>query len=206
MSLSESEVIIMPKIVDHEARRNSIVRAFLELVGEQGMAEANSRALARKLDISNSLLWRYFDDMNQLIEQAYTTITEDTSTRIQYAVEHASGLHAFNLALDEIFPISEVSRVEAKIAVSFWGLAVSTHSQASVTLDELNEWSSQLEGFLQQAVELGEISESAPLRDLAQMAISTAIQAQVEYAMTHSENRARTLRESVDAVLRLAGK
>lgn len=51
----------MPKIVDHEERRQQIVDTFLTLVERgRGLDAASSRALAAELGISNSLLWRYF--------------------------------------------------------------------------------------------------------------------------------------------------
>ncbi|WP_415454175.1 TetR/AcrR family transcriptional regulator [Bifidobacterium sp.] len=191
----------MPKVVDHDKRRMSIVRAYLELVGERGMPEANSRALAQKMGISNSLLWRYFDDMNQLIEQAYRTITEDTNARIQRSVHGRCGVEAFNRALDEIFPISYESRIEAKIAVSFWGLTVATRSQAPVTLHEIGEWSQLLSSFLEQAIERGEIAATTPVLAIVRMALATGIQAQVEFALTLSESIAKDLRNSVHDML-----
>ncbi|MBW3088991.1 TetR/AcrR family transcriptional regulator [Bifidobacterium sp. 82T24] len=174
----------MPKIVDHAARRQAIVEAYLDLVRKQGIGSTSSRSLAAQLGISNSLLWRYFNDMNQLLVQSYHTIIQNVDDRIMFAIAGHRGVDAIRRMVHELLPLDDVSRAEARIVVSFWGLEVTKGTRLSPSAHETEAWSSILETLLRQAAEVGEIAhaDDRTLRDTAFAIMALTNNAQIGYA------------------------
>ncbi|WP_163199862.1 MULTISPECIES: TetR/AcrR family transcriptional regulator [Bifidobacterium] len=193
----------MPKIVDHTARRQAIVEAYLALVAEKGIGATSSRSLAAQLGISNSLLWRYFSDMNQLLVQSYHTIIQNVDDRIMFAIAGRRGLDAIRRMVHELLPLDHVSRAEAKVVVSFWGLEVTKGTRLSQTTHELEAWSSVLETLLDQAADGGEISSSdrLALHDAAFTVMALTNSAQIEYATQDDDASAERTERIIDRML-----
>ena len=193
----------MPKIVDHAARRQAIVEAYLALVAEKGIGSTSSRSLAAQLGISNSLLWRYFSDMNQLLVQSYHTIIQNDDDRIMFAIAGRRGLDAIRRMVHELLPLDAVSRAEAKIVVSFWGLEVTKGARFSQTTHELKAWSSMLATLLEQAADDGEITrrEWRAIQDTAFTIMALTNNAQVEYATQNDSASAERTEHIIDRML-----
>ena len=164
----------MPKIVDHEQRRTAIVSTFLSLVEQRGLDGATSRALAAELGISNSLLWRYFSDMDALIERAYREVVAHTNARVAQSIDGRTGLAAAYALIDELFPVTTA-----------------------------NCWRLKLVDFLTEASAAGEIPADAPVHTLANAVMGIVGNAQIEYAMSGDDHVALAARDLARSVVRL---
>ncbi|NJN52912.1 MAG: TetR/AcrR family transcriptional regulator [Gammaproteobacteria bacterium] len=60
----------MPKIVDHDARRRDFIAAAYATIMEQGLANTNLRAVAKKAGYTTGALVHYFADKEELIREA----------------------------------------------------------------------------------------------------------------------------------------
>lgn len=190
----------MPKIVDHEQRRTTIVSTFLSLVERHGFDGATSRALAAELGISNSLLWRYFSDMDALVERAYREVVAHTNARVAQAIDGRTGLAAAYALIDELFPVTTASKAEARVVVEYWGAKARNRNSY---VEPHNCWRLKLVDFLTEASAAGEIPADAPVRTLADAVMGIVGNAQIEYAMSGDDHVALAARDLARAVVRL---
>src|SRR5438552_18556470 len=60
-------LVIMPKIVDWDARRDEILAATWRVIARDGIARATIRGIAREADCSRGILAHYFDDQADIL-------------------------------------------------------------------------------------------------------------------------------------------
>lgn len=58
----------MPRLVDHDARREALLDRAFDLFAARGFAAVTMRDLARSIDASTGTLYHYFDGKEQLFE------------------------------------------------------------------------------------------------------------------------------------------
>lgn len=181
----------MPKIVDHAARRARIVDAYLDLAGRKGVASMSSRALAGELGIANSLLWRYFSDMDELLAMAYRTVIANVDDRIMFAIHGLRSADAVRAMVGELLPLSDVAKAESRVVVSFWSLEVAKGMAIADGLHETEAWTSVLARLVAEAMagatpETGASGTAdgaaAKAADTAAIIMSLADTAQIDYA------------------------
>ena len=66
----------MPKIVDHDQRREFIARVSAEIIAEQGLDQATIREIAQRTGFSKGVIEHYFDDKDHIIDMAIDWINE----------------------------------------------------------------------------------------------------------------------------------
>lgn len=172
----------MPKIVNHFARRNEIVDAYLQLAGRRDIASLSSRSLAAELHVSNSLLWRYFEDMDDLLATAYRTVIRNVDDRIMFAVHDLHGFDAIRVMIGELLPLTPTSRAESLVVMRFWGLEVTQGSTIANDLHETEAWTQLLARFIDEAVSADDIKTSQSTADLAAIMMALINDAQIAYA------------------------
>lgn len=191
----------MPKIVDHEERRQQIVDTFLTLVERgRGLDAASSRALAAELGISNSLLWRYFKDMDEIVERAYREVVAHTNARIERGIAGRHGLDAVHALIDELMPVTDASKAEACVVVAYW--AAKTRDGHSY-VEPHGCWRTKLVAFLEEARGMGQVADDCPARVLADAVVDIVDNAQVEYVMAGDDRLALEARDLARAIVRL---
>ncbi|BBH67582.1 TetR family transcriptional regulator [Actinoplanes sp. OR16] len=158
----------MPKIVDHHARRNEIVEAYLAVVARDGMPAATSRAIAAELGVGAGGLWHYFDGFDDVAAAAYQRISERTNARLAAFTAGLRGLAAVRAMLHEICPLEKETVDEAYVVVGFWG-RLAEGSRISAGADVGEQWSALVRTHLAEAVEDGELIAATPIDDVAEV-------------------------------------
>jgi len=72
----------MPKIVDHDQRREELLTTSFALFAQRGYAAVTMRELARELDVSTGLLYYYFPNKEALFEQMFTLMSRRDVSRV----------------------------------------------------------------------------------------------------------------------------
>ncbi|MDC7218562.1 MAG: TetR/AcrR family transcriptional regulator [Spirochaetales bacterium] len=67
----------MPKIIDHEKRKQDILRKALSLFAREGYAQSSLSLLAEKCEISRPTLYLYFKDKDDIFRYALKNFTDD---------------------------------------------------------------------------------------------------------------------------------
>ncbi|HUR08984.1 MAG TPA: TetR family transcriptional regulator C-terminal domain-containing protein [Nonomuraea sp.] len=124
----------MPKIVDHERRREELVRAVWEIISRDGIEGATVRKVAEAAGVSVGGLRHYFDNQASLLSFAAQAVARSVAKRISDHVLDADlqGMQRAQLILEELLPLDDNRRVE----VDVW-LACLVRSHVDDSLAEL---------------------------------------------------------------------
>lgn len=115
----------MPKVVDHDLRREEIAEAAWRVIARHGLHAATVREIASEARSSTGVLAHYFRDKDELLLYALRLATERTARRMAHRIRGASEPEALRAVLLEALPLDDERQVEWRIWLSFWGYAVS---------------------------------------------------------------------------------
>jgi AcrR family transcriptional regulator len=144
----------VPKIVDHDERRRSIIEATWRVIAREGIANASTRVIAREAGCSSAVLAHYFADKAELMSSAMLAGHAEVHARLD---PELSGLASVRQYMLECLPLDERRRFLAVVEVSFWGQAVGNRRLVDLYADEVQGFRGTLHVRLAQARERGEL-------------------------------------------------
>lgn len=108
--------VVMPKIVDHNARRAELAAAVWRVVERGGMSSASVRAVAAEAGVSPGSLRHYFSDQAELLVFAAEMMTARVVERLNaHLVDEGAGRHVGQRVLEELLPLDAERRIEATV-------------------------------------------------------------------------------------------
>lgn len=113
----------MPRIVDHQQRRNALAEVAALLIAEVGLEKTTIRNIARKSGYSKGIIEHYFDGKDDLIASALNWLNQRYTQRVTDEIGTRQGLAALRIRLEQTLPLSEHSIQEWKVRLRFWSLA-----------------------------------------------------------------------------------
>jgi TetR/AcrR family transcriptional regulator, transcriptional repressor of bet genes len=123
----------MPKIVDHDQRRDQIALVACRVVAENGFDQATIVRIAREAGYTTGMVAHYFDTKQDIIIAALRLILR----RIEERLTRPSGDAPTDLltVLSEALPIDEQRYIECAFWTAFWGQV-----SADKRLKRINAW------------------------------------------------------------------
>jgi len=123
----------MPKIVDHNQRRDQIALVACRVVAENGFDQATIVRIAREAGYTTGMVAHYFDTKQDIIIAALRLILR----RIEERLTKPSGDAQTDLltVLSEALPIDEQRYIECAFWTAFWGQV-----SADKRLKRINAW------------------------------------------------------------------
>jgi AcrR family transcriptional regulator len=109
----------MPKMVDHDARREEIAQALWRVVRRDGMRAASVRTVAAEADWSAGAVRYYFPDQAGLIRFAMNLVARRVETRISAIQPEGSITDIVLRYLEEVIPLDEERKAEFDVWLSF---------------------------------------------------------------------------------------
>ncbi|MGC2484749.1 MAG: TetR family transcriptional regulator C-terminal domain-containing protein [Acidimicrobiales bacterium] len=147
----------MPKSVNHDERRQEIVRATWRVIARGGLAHTTTREIAREAGVSSGILAHYFTDRADILASALLGAHQGVRARIDERVEGLRGLAALREFMLEALPLDDQRRLEARIEACFWGEAVGNETLMRIQNDEVDAFSARARVLLAQASDDGEL-------------------------------------------------
>jgi AcrR family transcriptional regulator len=120
----------MPKIVDHEQRRDEIALIACRVVAQYGFEQATIVRIARAAGCTTGMIAHYFDTKQDIIVAALRLILR----RIEERLANADGADLLTL-LSEALPVDETRYMECAVWMAFWGQV-----PADRRLKRVNAW------------------------------------------------------------------
>ena len=151
----------MPKVVDHDQRRDELMRAVWRVVARDGLEGATMRSIALETGWSSGVLQHYFSSKRDIIVSAHHLAYQRAAERIEAGVAHLSAIEALRVALYEALPLDEERLLEARIEVSAWGLAASDPEFLRDRHTSVQSWLDRLAGVVAEARADGDVGYSA---------------------------------------------
>ena len=121
----------MPKIVDHEQRRDEIALIACRVVARYGFEQATIVRIARAAGCTTGMIAHYFETKQDIILAALRLILR----RIEERLSQAEGTAGLLTLLSEALPIDETRYIECAVWMAFWGQVPSDKR-----LRRLNGW------------------------------------------------------------------
>lgn len=150
----------MPKIVNHDERRELIVDATWRLIERGGFESATMREIAAEAGFVHGALHRYFPNKESLLAAAFVRAHTRTNMRAAEKLREQRGLEALRTLCTEIMPIGRDRLQEARVVVAFWDRAIQDQDLWNAHRENALNWRGQMQIFLDQAREDGEISDA----------------------------------------------
>ncbi len=123
----------MPKIVDHEKRRDEIALVACRVVAEHGFDQATIVRIAREAGYTTGMVAHYYDTKQEIVIAALRLILR----RIEERLTRPAGEAAPDLlnVLTEALPVDEHRFIECAFWTAFWGQV-----SADKKLKRINAW------------------------------------------------------------------
>lgn len=112
----------MPKIVDHDERREALCLAAAKLIHEEGLEAATVRAIARAASCSTGVLAHYFADKDDLVAHVLAFVNHRPIARMLARLETEPVPASVISWLDEVLPLDEERRMEWSVRLAIWGV------------------------------------------------------------------------------------
>lgn len=161
----------MPKIVNHEERREFIARVSADIIADQGLEQATIREIALRTGFSKGVIEHYFDDKEHIIDMALNWVNDRFMIRERKLTEGKKGLVALHARLTGALPLTKESVQEWKIRMRFWSIAAVQNDLHSLQNRRLTLTRQRYEQDLEEASQLGEIDPTVDITRAADMLI-----------------------------------
>lgn len=125
----------MPKIVDHEQRRDEIALVACRVVAEHGFDQTSMVRIAREAGYTTGMLAHYFDSKQDIIIAALRLILRRIEERLTGSPAQAAEGPDLLMLLTEALPVDEHRRIECAFWTTFWGQV-----PADKRLKRINSW------------------------------------------------------------------
>ena len=150
----------MPKLVDHEQRREELAAAVWRLASRDGLDAVTIRGVSAEAGWSTGALHHYFSDKEELLLFAFKTVADRVGRRVATARKESGGPLELARALLAIgLPLDEERRDETRVWFAFLGLALTRLPLARAQRLAYEQWRRIVADALRDAQEQGEIDE-----------------------------------------------
>jgi AcrR family transcriptional regulator len=150
----------MPKVVDHEQRREELAAAVWRLASREGLDAVTIRGVSAEAGWSTGALHHYFSDKEQLLLFAFQTVADRVGRRVATAREEAGEPLELARALLAIgLPLDDERRDETRVWFAFLGLALTRPPLARAQRLAYDAWRRLVADALRDARERGDIEE-----------------------------------------------
>ena len=150
----------MPKIVDHDVQRLKFAEAAMSLIARHGLEGVTMRAVAAEADLSYGSLFHYFKSKDELLMHVIRHSTTLQTKRVNEYVSQYSGLKALEHLLCDDSIISDSSRDDWMVWLTFLYKAALHESFADLHAELIDGWLTRIERLLEDAQQSGEIREN----------------------------------------------
>lgn len=129
----------VPKVVDHEQRRDEIIDALWRVVRRDGVGAASVRTVAAEAGWSTGAIRHYFSSQDELMAFAMTALNERARTRVRQriaSIDHdLVDPEAFVEVLGEVLPLDAQRKAESEVWLALLASA-RTHEHLRVLADD----------------------------------------------------------------------
>ncbi len=173
----------MPKVVDHQARREHIVDAAWALIGREGFEAATMRDIAAEAGFANGAIKPYFASKQKLLEAVFKSAFDRTNDRADLACAHLAGRAAIEAFAHEVLPLTHETRKEAAGVVAFWGAATDQSEVKAIHERSMQSWRKRIAAWFIQGQQDGEFTPSQDPHQAADALVTFMLGAQVVLTM-----------------------
>ena len=130
----------MPKVVDHEQRRQELVEAAWRVIARVGIDGVTIREIANESGYSTGTRAHYFADKDDILRVALERADDNIRQRLDAMPTDLDPIEALYRILGEALPLDEGRRFELTLDVNFWARALNRPSLRSLQHGDHDDW------------------------------------------------------------------
>jgi AcrR family transcriptional regulator len=196
----------VPKIVDHELRRQELLAATWRVIARTGIVGVTTREIAREAAVSTGVLAHYFADKEELLAAALRLSHQQVYARIRERTQGLLGLAAIRALMLEALPLDGQRLLEAQIEINFLSLALGNSALRDLQHEEFERFWDALHYRVCEAQKLGHIEAGADPSDITHELVILVEGLSQEAVLYPARTTPQRQRQTLNAVLeRLAG-
>lgn len=173
----------MPKIVDHDERREEILQAAMRVIRAVGLDGTTTRAIAREAGTSSGGLSHYFADKDDILRSILVMTHRRSRERQAKALAGKSALDKLWALLLDNLPLDEERSVETLMEMTFWPRAVSSAELRKFQDEAAHELLASLGKLIGEVREAGQLASHLSDADLAEVLIGVIDGFSVHYEL-----------------------
>lgn len=147
----------MPKIVDHELRRQELSDATWRLIARDGVDAVTLRSIAAETGWSAGVLQHYFASKRDIVVSAHLLAYSRVAERLRLRASGLGPLEALRIAMDEALPLDDERLLEARVEISAWNLALSDDEFRRIHAESVAAWRATVRELARDARSAGEL-------------------------------------------------
>lgn len=192
----------MPKVVDHEQRREELAAAVWRLAAHEGLESVTVRRVADEAGWSTGALVHYFSDKEELLLFAFRTVADRVGRRMAATeARTADPLELARAMLAEGLPLDRERQEEVRVWFAFLGLALTRPALARAQRVTYRSWRDRVAEHLCAAQRDGAIRPGADAAAEAAALVALVDGIAVQASFEPRRFPAARQRELVDARL-----
>ncbi len=126
----------MPKIVDHEQRKQDIVNVAMEMLSEnESLVNINMVSIAKRCELSRPTLYQYFHDKHAIYKYAIKNITNNLFEKYSKLVKENEPIESIENIVNAVLEDAESFKFEILALLS---LVIQSKREGETFLDSLN--------------------------------------------------------------------
>ena len=131
----------MPKVVDHDARRRSLIEASWDVIASEGIEGVTLRKVAAAAGCTTGRLTHYFSSRDDLILSALRSVYADSARRM-VAIEKGEKDPETRLRhiVYEALPLNRTRLREWRVWIVFWAAATANDGLAAENAQRFKAW------------------------------------------------------------------
>jgi AcrR family transcriptional regulator len=175
----------VPRIVDHQTRREEVGAVAAELIADGGLDAATFRDVAAAAGTSTKAVTRYFADKRDLMLHVYRSAAARARTRLDAAVALTPDDPL--ACVDELLPLDTARRRDWAVWFAFWSLAIGDSELQQEQSDRVRATQATLVGVVRAAISAGRLSPDTDPDRLASRLLTTltGVAVQTVFDPTH---------------------
>ena len=160
----------MPKVVDHDARRETLAATAARVIAERGVENTRLRDVARQAGFSTSIVGHYFNNKDALILSALDYVDRQVASRFAKLRNRS-----IKQALETILPLDDERRMEWRVRINFWGRATVQPELARSLAESLAYSQQTMAHILGEQIEQGTIRRDIDIDSTAESLVNASM-------------------------------
>ena len=162
----------MPKIVDHDDRREEILSAAIRVIDTVGLDNTTTRAIAHESGYSNGVLSHYFADKDDILQSILVKTHREFMARVEASMRGKDEFGRLWAMLMQNLPLDGERRIETLMDMTFWPRAVSNPALGEFQRDAAEDLLARLRRLVADVRGTGRLHSELSDGDIAELLIT----------------------------------
>lgn len=161
----------MPKIVDHEQRRQELVEAAWRVINRLGLDGTTIREIAVESGYSTGALAHYFATKDDILRSALERADQHVKARLEAVPDTVHPVTRLRDALCQALPLDDERAFELTLDVNFWARALNQPALRTLQHRDHDAWRAWVLRLVREAQRGGHLDRKRPAEVVADLLV-----------------------------------